>query len=184
MTVESPWNCKEIKPTNPKGNQPWIFTGRTNAEAEAPMLWLPDIQLFGEDATLCWERLRTRGEGGDRGWDVLMASLTQWAWDWLNSRRQWRIGKPGVVQSMGLQRVGHYWATENNKNPINNNWHFIVEYIWISPMSIWCPCIIKYCTYFLGLWCGLKSWKQSLTNSKLFTVKSLSCIWLFVKIVH
>ena len=115
MTVESPWNCKKIKPTNCKGNQPWIFTGRTNAKAEAPMLWLPDIQLFGEDATLCWERLRARGEGGDRGWDGLMASLTQWTWDWSNSRRQWGIGKPGMVQSMGLQRVGHYWATEEQQ---------------------------------------------------------------------
>ena len=41
-TLENPLDCKEIKPINPKGNQPWIFTGRTDAEAEAPILWLPD----------------------------------------------------------------------------------------------------------------------------------------------
>ena len=42
-TLESPVNCK-IKSVNPKGNQPWIFTGRTDAEAEAPILWPPDVQ--------------------------------------------------------------------------------------------------------------------------------------------
>ena len=50
-TLESPLDCKEIKPVNSKGNQPWIFIGRTNAEAEAPILWPPDAnsQLFGKD---------------------------------------------------------------------------------------------------------------------------------------
>ena len=49
--LESPLDCKEIKPVNPKGNQPWIFTGRTDAEAEAPVLWPPDAksQLNGKD---------------------------------------------------------------------------------------------------------------------------------------
>ena len=50
-TFESPLDCKGIKPVNPKGNQPWIFIGRTGAEAEAPILWPPDVknQLIGED---------------------------------------------------------------------------------------------------------------------------------------
>ena len=50
-TLESPLNCKEIKPVNPKENQPWIFIGRTDAEAEAPILWLPDAKsrLNGKD---------------------------------------------------------------------------------------------------------------------------------------
>ena len=50
-TVESPLDSKEIKPVNTKGNQPWIFTGRTDAEAEAPILWPPDVksQLIGKD---------------------------------------------------------------------------------------------------------------------------------------
>ena len=60
----------------------------------------------------CWERLRAGGEGDDRGWDVWMASLTQWTWVWVNSR-SWRwTGRPGVLQSMGSQKVGHDWATE------------------------------------------------------------------------
>ena len=50
-TLESPVDCKEIKPVNPKWNQPWIFIGRTDAEAEAPIIWLPDekSQLIGKD---------------------------------------------------------------------------------------------------------------------------------------
>ena len=43
-SLESPLDCKEIKPVNPKGNQPWIFTGMTDAEAEAPVLWPPDVK--------------------------------------------------------------------------------------------------------------------------------------------
>ena len=63
----------------------------------------------------CWERLRAGGEGGDREWDGWMASLTQWTWIWASSGSSWWTGKPGVLQSMGLQRVGHDWATELNK---------------------------------------------------------------------
>ena len=50
-TLKSPLDCKEIKPVNPKGNQPWIFIRRTDAEAEAPILWPPDVksQLTGKD---------------------------------------------------------------------------------------------------------------------------------------
>ena len=60
----------------------------------------------------CWERLRAGTEGGDRGWDGWMASSTQWKWVWANSRRQWRTGKPGMLQVIELQRVRHDWATE------------------------------------------------------------------------
>ena len=50
-TLESPLDCEEIKPVNPKGNQPWIFIGRTDVEAEAPILWPPDVKnwLNGKD---------------------------------------------------------------------------------------------------------------------------------------
>ena len=62
----------------------------------------------------CWGRLRARGEGGNRGWDGWMTSLTQWTWVWVGSR-SWRwTGKPGILQSMGSQRVGHDWTTEVN----------------------------------------------------------------------
>ena len=62
----------------------------------------------------CWEWLKAGEEGDDRGWDGWMASLTQWTWVWVSSRSWWWIGKPGVPQSMGLQRGGHDWATELN----------------------------------------------------------------------
>ena len=84
---ESHLDCKEIKPVSPKGNQLWILIGRTDAEVEAPNLWLPEAkkQLTGKD--WYWDRLRARGEGSDRGWDGWMASLTQWIWVWTNSQR-------------------------------------------------------------------------------------------------
>ena len=59
-------------------------------------------------------RLKAGGEGDDRGWDGWMASLTQWTWVWVNSDSWWWTRKPGVLQSMGLQRLGHNWATELN----------------------------------------------------------------------
>ena len=62
-----------------------------------------------------WERLKAEGEGDDRGWDGWMASLTQWTWVWVSSGSWWWTGKPGVLQSMGSQRVGHDWATELNR---------------------------------------------------------------------
>ena len=60
----------------------------------------------------CRERLKAGGEGDDRGWDGWMASLTQWTCAWANYGRWWRIGKPGMLQSMGLQRFGHNWTTK------------------------------------------------------------------------
>ena len=62
----------------------------------------------------CWERLKAGGEGHDRGWNGWMASLTQWTWVWVNSGSWWWTGRPGMLQSMGSQRVGHNWATEPN----------------------------------------------------------------------
>ena len=61
-----------------------------------------------------WERLKAGGEGNDRGWDGWMASPTQWTWVWARSGYWWCTGKPGMLQSMGSQRVGHNWATELN----------------------------------------------------------------------
>ena len=60
------------------------------------------------------EDWKVGGEGDDRGWDGWMASLTRWTWVWARSRSWWRTGRPGVLQSMGSQRVGHDWATELN----------------------------------------------------------------------
>ena len=67
----------------------------------------------------CWERLRARGEGSDRRWDGWMTSPTQWTWIWANPRRWWRTRKSGMLQSRGLQRVRHEWATEQQQSKPN-----------------------------------------------------------------
>ena len=106
-TLESPLDCKEIQPVHPKRNQSWIFIGRTDAEAETPILWPPDVKNW----PWCWERLKARGEGDNRGWDGWMASPTQWTWVSVNFGSWWWIGKPGMLQSMGSLRVRHNWET-------------------------------------------------------------------------
>ena len=113
-TLERPLDFKEIKPVSPKGNQPWIFIGRTDAEAETSVLWplYTKNWLIGKDSEV--ERLTAGGEGDDRGWDGWMASPTRWIWVWASSGSWWWIGRPGMLQAMGLQRVGHDWAIELN----------------------------------------------------------------------
>ena len=97
---------------NPKGNQSWIFTGRTDAEAEGPILYLATWceELTHWKRSWCWERLKVGGEGDDRGWDGWMASPTLWTWVWARWGSSWRTEKPGVLQSVGLQSVRHDWA--------------------------------------------------------------------------
>ena len=113
-TLESPLDYKEIKPVNRKGNQSWIFIGRTGAEAETPILWPPDVKnwLIGKDcdAAKDW-RQRRRGQQRMRWLDGITDSMT---WVWARSRSLWRTGKTGMLQLMGLQRVKHDWATELN----------------------------------------------------------------------
>ena len=114
-TLENPLDCKEIQPVHPKGNQSWVFIRRTDVQAETPVLLSPDAKnwLIGNDP-VGWERCKVGGEGDDRGWDGWLASPTQWTWVSVNSGSWWWTGRSGVLQSMGSQRVGHYWATELN----------------------------------------------------------------------
>ena len=108
--LRAPWTARRSNQSILKENQSWMFIGRTDSEAETPILWPPDAKnwLTGKD-----HRLRAGGEG-DRRWDGWMASPTQWTWVWVNSRSWWWTGRPGVLQSMGSQRVRHSWATELN----------------------------------------------------------------------
>ena len=81
----------------------------------------------------CWERLKAGGEGDDRGWDDWMASPTQWTWVWVNSGSRWWTGRPGMLQSMGSQRVEHDWATELN-------WFDYFPGSWFVELTRWwCP---------------------------------------------
>ena len=104
-TLESPLDCKEIQPVYPKGDQSWVLIGRTDAEAETPILWPPDEKswLIGKDpdAGKDWGQ-EEKGMTGQDGW---MASPTQWKRVWVNSGSWQWTGRPGVLQSMGLQRV-------------------------------------------------------------------------------
>ena len=86
-TFESPVDCKEIKPVHPKGNQSWIFIGRTDAEVEALIIGHLMQRADSLEKTLSWERLKAGGERDDRDWDGLMASPTRWTWVWASSGR-------------------------------------------------------------------------------------------------
>ena len=114
-TLESPLDCKEIQPVNFKGNQSLNIHWKDWCQS-----WNPNtLATWCEKLThlkrpWCWERLRVRGEGDDRGWDGWKALLTLWTWVWVNSGSCWRTGKPGMLQSMGSQRVRHSWVTELN----------------------------------------------------------------------
>ena len=133
-THESPLECKEIKPVNPKWNQPWIFIGRI--DAEAPILWSPDAKswLFGKNLML--GKIESKRRRGQQKRDCCMASPIQWIWVWASSGRRWRTGKPGVIQSMGSQRVGCNWATEQQQG---RRWYLIHPLISISQIrcNIW-----------------------------------------------
>ena len=93
-TLESPLESKEVKPVNPKRNQPWIHIGKD-----------PDA-----------EKIESRRRRGQRGWDSWMALSTQWTRVWANPRRQCRTGKLGMLQSMGSQRVRRDWVSEHNNS--------------------------------------------------------------------
>ena len=114
-TLESPFGFKEIQPVHPKGDQSWVFIGRTDAEAETPILWPPDAKswLIGKDpdAGKDW---RQEEKGDDRGWSGWMASPTQWTWVWVNEGSWWWTGMPSMLQSMGSQTVRPDWVTELN----------------------------------------------------------------------
>ena len=134
-TLGNPLDCKEIQPAHPKRNQSWVFVGRTDAKAETLMLWPSDVKnlLIWKDPAWCWERLTVGGEGDDRGWDGWIASPTQCTRVWENSRSWWWTGRARVLQSMGLQRVGHDWVTELTEltdwhlnNGITERWFYVL----------------------------------------------------------
>ena len=126
-TLDSPWDSKEIKPVNLRGNQSCILHWSMHIPLEGLMLKLK-LQHFGHrirradslEKTLILGKTEGRRRRGDREWDGWMASPIQWTWAWANSGRQWRIGKPaGMLQSMGSQRVRPYWVTEPQQNQLN-----------------------------------------------------------------
>ena len=114
-TLESPLDCKQIQPVHSKGDQSWVFIGRTDAKVETPIVWPPHVKswLIGKnsDAGRDW-RQEEKGMTEDEmaGWHHQLD-----AWVWVNSGSWWWTGRPGVLRFMGSQRVGHDWETELNR---------------------------------------------------------------------
>ena len=122
---ENPLDCKEIQPVHSKGDQPWVFSGRNDAEAETLVLWPPHVKSWliakDSDAGRVWEQ-EEKGTTEDDGW---MASPTRWTWVWMNSGRWCWTGRPGMLPFMELQRVRHWTEL---------NWTEHYWYINLRPM--------------------------------------------------
>ena len=116
-TLETALDRKEIQPVHSKADQSWVFIGRTDADAETPILWPPDAKSW-----LIWKDPNAGRDWGqeEKGTTedekMRMASLTQWTWVWVDSGSWWWTGRPGMLWFMGLQRVGHDWVTELKLN--------------------------------------------------------------------
>ena len=113
-TLESPLDCKKIQPVNPKGDQSvlifhwkhWCWSWNSNTL----VTWCKELTHVKRP--WCWKRLKAGGKGDNRGFDGWMASLTQRTWGWVNSGSWWWTGRPGMLWSIGSQRVRYDWATE------------------------------------------------------------------------
>ena len=106
-----PWTARGSSQSILKEIQSWIFIGKTDAEAEAPVLWPPDVKSKlirkDPDAGKDWRQKKGMTEDEMVGWHHWLDGQV-----WASSRSWWQIGKPGVLQSMGLQIVGCGWVTE------------------------------------------------------------------------
>ena len=114
MTLESPLNYKEIQRVHPKGNKSWIFIGRTDSEAETPIFGHLMRRTDSLEKTLILGKIEGRRGRGQQRIRLLDGITDMITWIWVSSGSWWWTGKPGMLQSMGLQRVGHDWVTELN----------------------------------------------------------------------
>ena len=138
-----PWTARRSNQSIPKEINPGY-------SLEGLMLKLK-LEYFGHlmqrtdslETPWCWKKWTAEGEGDDTGWDGWMASSTQWTWVWASSRRKWRTGKPGVLQSMGSQRVRHDWSTKQYQQSALRVTHLIYRPLarslahWHPYLSLW-----------------------------------------------
>ena len=125
---------KEISPEYSLEGLIWSWNSNTLAP------WCKELTPW--KILWCWERLKAGGEGDHRGWDGWMASPTQRTWVWVSSRSWWWTGKPGMLQSMGSQRVGHNWETElnvhihekYNRDILSSKW-FLLSFFFLLNIS-------------------------------------------------
>ena len=161
----------EIQPVHPKGNQSWIFIGRTDAEAETSILWPPDVKNWliwiDPDAGKDW-RQEEKGMAEDEmvGWHHRHNEHEFY----LNSK-SWRwTGRPGVLQSMRLQRVGHDWVTDLTD--------------WLTSL---CYCFFPFwkCTFHLFKWVCFCVFQQSflLADGAYYLLNLPSVLQLFLKFI-
>ena len=114
-TLESPLDCKEVQPVHPKGDQSWVFIGRTDGwswSSNTLATWYEELTHWRR--SWCWERLKAGGEGVDRGWDGWMASLTWWTWVWASPGvgEGWEACSAAAHGVAKSQTVGQDWVTE------------------------------------------------------------------------
>ena len=136
-TLASPLDGKGIKPVNPKGKsilnshwKDWCWSWSSNTLAT----WCEELTHL--KGPWCCERLKAGGDGEDRGQVGWMASPTQCTWVWASSGRQWRTGKPDMLQSMRLQRVGHNWLTKQQHHFISLNENEIISIFFYLNLSV------------------------------------------------
>ena len=150
-TLESPLDCNEIQPVHLKGQQSWMFIGRTDVEAETPILWPPDVKNW-----LIWkvpDAGKIEGRRRRRRQRIRWLDSITYSKDMSLSKHQelWGTGRSGVLRSMGLQRVGHDWATELNWTEATLKIIYSMHYILRSYMTKFYLHSSVNCNIFLSL---------------------------------
>ena len=180
-TLECPLDCKEIQPVNPKGNQPWIFSGRT--DAESPILWPPDgkSQLIGEKQkqkqTKKKKKEKTHPDNGKywrqeqkvwqrtRWLDVISNPMER---VWASFGKWWWTGKPGIRKFIGSQGVKQDWETEQQKpgrvfmySWMNLNRAFLNFWKWVEHNFLTrslAATHVEYFVFVVNLLCSFPGW--------------------------